>query len=194
MPQPHRKRLTRYECPGHARSLAFSTYRRLPLLEEAAHAEIVLDAIGRACGKQGWSVLAYVVMPEHVHLLVLPAHGPRASPPSISRLLWAIKRPNSFRVKQRLDEVNAPLLDELTIRERPGTTVFRFWQEGGGYDRNITSLETLRHTIEYIHANPVRRGLVRRPEDYRWSSARQWLFPDDAVSEWMPRIECGAVG
>jgi putative transposase len=47
----------------------------------------------------------------------------------------------------------------------------RFWQPGGGYDRNITSIETLHAMIDYIHANPVRRGLVTRAEDWQWSSA-----------------------
>src|SRR5262249_48785979 len=48
----------------------------------------------------------------------------------------------------------------------------RFWQPGGGYDRNITSAAALRAVIDYIHANPVRRGLVARAEDWEWSSAR----------------------
>jgi hypothetical protein len=48
----------------------------------------------------------------------------------------------------------------------------RFWQPGGGYDRNITSSEALRAVIDYIPANPVRRGLVARAEDWEWSSAR----------------------
>jgi hypothetical protein len=43
---------------------------------------------------------------------------------------------------------------------------------GGGYDRNITSTEALRAVIEYIHANPVRRGLVARADDWEWSSTR----------------------
>jgi putative transposase len=48
----------------------------------------------------------------------------------------------------------------------------RFWQPGGGYDRNITSTEALRAMIDYLHANPVRRGLVARAEDRECSSAR----------------------
>jgi putative transposase len=48
----------------------------------------------------------------------------------------------------------------------------RFWQPGGGYDRNITSAEALRAMIDSLHANPVRRGLVARAEDWEWSSAR----------------------
>ena len=59
----------------------------------------------------------------------------------------------------------------MTVRE--GTRVRRrFWQPGGGYDRNITSMATLRAIIDYIHANPVRRGLVATAEDWEWSSAR----------------------
>ena len=67
---------------------------------------------------------------------------------------------------------NAPRwLGRLAVRE--GSRVrHRFWQPGGGYDRNITSSETLRAMIEYIHANPVRRGLVATAEEWEWSSAR----------------------
>src|SRR4029077_21068189 len=62
-------------------------------------------------------------------------------------------------------------LGRATVREGPRLR-HRFWQPGGGYDRNITSSEALRAVIEYIHAKPVRRGLVARAEDWEWSSAR----------------------
>src|SRR5207249_1359698 len=56
----------------------------------------------------------------------------------------------------------------------------RFWQPGAGYDRNVTSSKTLRAMIEYIHANPVRRGLVDHAVDWQWSSAR-WFAGLDTV-------------
>ena len=46
-----------------------------------------------------------------------------------------------------------------------------FWQPGGGYDRNVDDINTLRAMIDYFHANAVRRGLVKRPEEWEWSSA-----------------------
>src|SRR2546425_10648796 len=46
-----------------------------------------------------------------------------------------------------------------------------FWQAGGGFDRNVVQPHTLLPMIEYIHANPVRRGLVSRREEWKWSSA-----------------------
>jgi len=67
---------------------------------------------------------------------------------------------------------NAPeWLARVTVREGARLR-HRFWQPGGGYDRNVTSTEALRTVIEYIHANPVRRGLVASAEDWEWSSAR----------------------
>ena len=52
-----------------------------------------------------------------------------------------------------------------------GKTHYRFWQRGGGYDRNIVEPDTALKQVEYIHFNPVRRGLCTRPEDWLWSSA-----------------------
>src|SRR5712692_7397102 len=67
---------------------------------------------------------------------------------------------------------NAPeWLARVTVREGRRLR-HRFWQPGGGYDRNITSSAALRAMIDYIPANPVRRGLVARAEDWEWSSAR----------------------
>ena len=46
---------------------------------------------------------------------------------------------------------------------------YRFWQAGPGHDRNLYEPESIHEAIEYIHLNPVRRGLVTRPEDWIWS-------------------------
>ena len=62
--------------------------------------------------------------------------------------------------------------------------VFRFWQAGGGFDRNLWSAEAVHSSIKYIEANPVRAELAKKPEDWKWSSARarkyqEGLMPDD---------------
>jgi putative transposase len=107
-------------------------------------------------------------MPEHVHLLVFPEQADSR----VESLLYAIKRPFSFRVKQQLLSLNDPLLAHLTIRERPGKETFRFWQEGGGYDRNITSVDAIHVAADYIHLNPVRRDLCSSAEQWKWSSLK----------------------
>jgi putative transposase len=52
--------------------------------------------------------------------------------------------------------------------------MYRFWQPGPGYDRNVWSLDELREKVDYIHANPIRRKLVDGPADWVWSSYRAW--------------------
>lgn len=68
-----------------------------------------------------------------------------------------------------------PLADgTCEARHRPEATPYRFWLDGRGYDRNIHIGDTIWRSVDYIHMNPVRRGLVARPEDWLWSSYRDW--------------------
>ena len=153
MPQPHRKRVRHYDEPGHVHELTFSCYRRLPLLTNDDWCQQLCTAIDRAVVRHGYRLFAFVLMPEHVHLIVHPK--PDGSP--VSDLLRAIKRPFSYRIKQGLVETGSRLLDRLTVRQRPGVMTFRFWQEGPGYDRNLTEPSTILAAVEYVHENPVRR-------------------------------------
>jgi putative transposase len=123
-------------------------------------------------------------MPEHVHLLIYPL----AEASRIDDLLKAIKRPFSYRVKQLLIETKSHLLERLTVRQRPGVTTFRYWQEGPGYDRNLTQPSTVNAAIEYLHLNPVRRGLAKIPTDWRWSSARYYLIRPPRQYAGLPTI------
>ena len=181
---PHRKRLRHYDDPRQIHELTFSCYRRLPLLTSPTCSMLLSQAIDRAVDKQGFQLIAFVYMPEHVHLIVLPV-VPTAA---IARLLFAIKRPVSTRIKRHLLDTNADLVRRLTIRERPGKRTFRFWQEGGGYDRNITSIKTLHAAINYLHHNPVRRGLCDSPGDWKWSSWRYYFEPEQWPDPELPGV------
>lgn len=72
------------------------------------------------------------------------------------------------------------------LRNAENTEENSFRQPGGGDDRNITENRTLRPMIEYLHGNPVRRGLVAEAEDGEWSSAR-WFAGMGAVNNEMDR-------
>jgi putative transposase len=71
-------------------------------------------------------------------------------------------------------------LNHLTVKYL-SRMVFRFWQPGGGFDHNIFREKTVPAVVDYIHANPVRRGLVNDPLDWPWSSARFWDGREDAL-------------
>jgi len=82
----------------------------------------------------------------------------------------------------------SPLLKKLTIQQRPGITTFRYWQEGPGYDRNLTESSTIVAAINYIHENPVHRGLCKRAIDWKWSSAHWFETSEEAVSNTIPKL------
>ena len=161
------KRRKRYNNPREPRELTFSCYRRYPFLVRNQVREWFREALEEARRKFGFQLWAYVLMPEHAHLLVYPGDAPE----QISRFLQALKGPVARKAVAYLKANDPTWLARLTVRE--GQRVrHRLWQPGGGYDRNITRSLTLRSAIEYFHANPVRRKLVARAEDWEWSSAR----------------------
>ena len=174
MPDGHRKRRKTYNEPGHGHYLTYSCVNRWPLLRKERTCRWVLDAVETACQRHGFDVYAFVIMPEHVHLLVRP----RSADYRIERFLYNVKRPVAWRAKAWLAETgNEDWLDRLTFAHG-SRRVFRFWLPGGGFDRNIFREMTLKEVADYIHGNPVRRGLAENPTDWPWSSARFWSGSD----------------
>ena len=75
----------------------------------------------------------------------------------------------------------------------PANHCFRLRQEGAGYDRNLYTEVAVENSINYIHNNPVRKGLCEKPTDWKWSSARfyartspDWHDPDLPVLSGLP--------
>src|ERR1035437_7034369 len=135
----------RYQQTGEFHFITFSSFRRQPYLSTVAAMELFEDALERVRQRYLFAVAGYVVMPEHVHLLVNePGRGP------LSRTVQALKLSVSMR-----------------SRERP------FWQ-AHYYDFNIFTHEKFVEKLRYIHRNPVKRGLATKPEDWLGSSFRHY--------------------
>ncbi|QEH35097.1 hypothetical protein OJF2_36420 [Aquisphaera giovannonii] len=128
-------------------------------------------------------------MPEHAHLVVFP----RRPEYDMGDILRAIKEPVGRQAVAFIKE-HAPRWLPRISRQRGEKRERLFWQSGGGHDRNIRKPKVLMAMIHYIHENPVRRGLVGRAADWRWSSAGWFegeptcdLIPDRVPPEWVPR-------
>jgi len=180
----NRKRVKHYHEPSDIHELTFSCYHRLPLLSNDTWRSYLTESIIQACRKQRFCLAAFVFMPEHVHLLVFA----ETNAPNVSRFLAAVKRPCSASIKRDLVTAQSPLLDTLTVQERPGKMAFRFWQEGPGYDRNLRSEEAVISAIDYFHNNPVRRGLCESAAQWFWSSARFYLTNPREQDPLLPMI------
>lgn len=82
---PHRKRIVHPALPGIVRELTFSCYRRLNLLDDDRVKVLLSEAIDRAVDNHGFRMIAFVYMPEHIHLIVQPKHDEA----DVSKLLYA---------------------------------------------------------------------------------------------------------
>ena len=182
----NRKRVKHYHEPGDVHELTFSCYGGLPLLTNERWRKYLSDSLNDSTRNHRFRLVAFVFMPEHVHLAVLPPDD--VAEPDIGAFLASVKRPCSVKVKQDLLVGDTALLQKLTVRERPGKTVFRFWQEGPGYDRNLQNEKTVLAAIDYIHENPVRRGLCRLATEWRWSSARYYAADPPPQAPMLPEI------
>jgi putative transposase len=107
-------------------------------------------------------VYGYVVMPEHVHLLV---SEPAAK--MLSRTVQLLKTSVSIEARKR---------GQREAGELP------FWQTRY-FDHNVRNYEGFVTQLRYIHRNPVKRGLCAKPEDWPWSSFRAWAFAEVGVVE-----------
>lgn len=123
-------------------------------------------------------------MPDDMHLIVWPSDATFR----VRSLLAAIKLPVSRRVVAYVTAHAPAFLPRMLDVQRSGTRAYRFWQRGGGYDRDLHEPGTMHATIDYyIHANPVRAGLVERPELCHWSSAA--FFAGTWASPLIPNVE-----
>jgi len=135
-PQGYRHRLRHYDEPGHAHYLTFSCYRNQSLLARERTCLWLIEAIQAAKPKHPFDLWAWVIMPSHVHLLLKPAEGVR-----VGNILKAVKEPVSKRASSWV-KCNAPqFVARMHDAQPSGRRCLRFWQPGGGYDRNIVSAE-----------------------------------------------------
>jgi REP-associated tyrosine transposase len=158
------KRLHRYYGTHDLHFITGSCYHRQPELGTARRRDLFLQVLEQARRKYRFLVHGYVVMPEHFHLLITE---PELGDPSV--VMKVIKQRFSRQVhrKQRLAAAAPGLLWERT-REP-------VWQKRF-YDFNGWSARQQMEKLRYLHRNPVKRGLVQRPEQWRWSSFRAYFY------------------
>jgi putative transposase len=154
--------LNRYYGKGDLHFITFSCYRRLPLLKTARARDIFAQELVRVRAETGFRLIGYVVMPEHVHLLM--------SEPKIGTPSQAMQK-----LKQRVSRKMRGGVAREQSNLQPGDAgeiPRSFWQ-ARFYDFNVYSEGKKKEKLNYMHANPVIRGLVEHPKDWRWSS---WSF------------------
>ena len=144
-------KLRHYDNTGTARFVTFNCFHNETTLNNDRARDILIKYINYARNKHRFLLLGYVIMPEHLHLVLLPTDGM-----PLGRVVGEIK---SLTAREWFRS-NAPQLKGMQ---------HAFWQKRC-YDHNCRTPESVRGKIEYCHRNPVLRGLVRESKDWNWSS------------------------
>ncbi len=177
-------RLQRYDQPGHVHFWTISCYQRLGFFHKDGMKQVVVGGLCLLQRKFGVCLVGYVVMPEHVHLLLYPHSRACDEPIPVSRLLNTFKQHVGYHGKAWLRDywrTHHWLWSELLQRwARGGFAEQALWTTRG-YDFNIDRHETLLEKLDYCHKNPITRGLVDRAEDWHWSSYRYYEMNDSDV-------------
>lgn len=163
-------RLKHYDRLGTVRFMTFSCYKRQNLLHTPESKTIVVHSIESVRRDYSLSILAYVVMPNHVHLVVLPEPGTL-----LGALVGHIKRRSSLKLTSSWKSLGDETLRSAVLPASRKES-YALWQPRC-YDHNCRTPETVREKIVYCHNNPVRANLVDSPTDWEWSSAR-WYAGD----------------
>jgi putative transposase len=156
-------RLKHYDDDGRARFITFCTHKKLKQLTNNCSRYKLLETIDEARKQYFFKLVGYVIMPEHVHLVIIPEAGT-----PIGAMIGEIKRVSAKLILPAISEPS--LLKRLTI-ERNGRIRRVLWQRRC-YDHNCRSSGSMWEKVNYCHYNPVKRGLVLKPEQWRWSSYR----------------------
>jgi REP-associated tyrosine transposase len=157
--------LKRYYGRGHLHFLTFSCYRRLPLLNTTRARNVFVEALGEIRERYKFLLVGYVVMPNHVHLLI--SECAKGAPSVVLKVLKQRVSRDLRRSRRR-----APAGQSSFAFTRGDGNLPRFWQPRF-YDFNVWSEKKVREKLEYMHANPITRKLVEHPKDWPWSS---WSF------------------
>ncbi len=146
----------------HLHFITCSCYRRLPFLSRSRSRDRFLEILEQVRQRYKFVIVGYVIMPEHIHLLITePETG---NPSTVMQVL-----------KQRTARALLPKRMRKDPRQRSFFNVpsqpRAFWQ-ARFYDFNVWTTKKRVEKLRYMHRNPVKRGLVESPEQWRWSSYR----------------------
>jgi putative transposase len=147
---------------GNLHFITCSCYRRLPLLATARSRDRFVKILAEVRAQYQFALVGYVVMPEHIHLLI--SEPKKGTPADVMQVL----KQKVSRALRRRQRKRVPT-SQLCLWEEEPVALRSFWQRRF-YDFNVWSRRKKVEKIAYKHRNPVQRGLVTHPQDWRWSS------------------------
>jgi len=166
----------RFYGAGDLHFITCSCYRRQPLLGTPRRRDLFLTVLEQVRRRYQFVVVGYVVMPEHIHLLI---SEPQEKKPST--VMQALKIGFARRVLAEAKRKRNPAQDRLS-----DCAPQHIWQKRF-YDFNVWTKRKRIEKLRYMHRNPVTHGLVASPELWKWSSFRAYALGEAGpakVNDW----------
>jgi putative transposase len=182
--------LHRYYGSHDLHFITCSCYHRQPQLGTAERRDSFLGILEETRQKYRFVIHGYVIMPEHFHLLVTE---PEVGDPSV--VMKVIKERFSRRMNQ--GRAGAPLIVSFAMSGTPHLEPAPVWQKRF-YDFNVRTEHKHIEKLRYMHRNPVKRGLVDKPEQWEWSSFRSYFSGETGLvrvkfQEWTVEVKARPV-
>ncbi len=166
--------------------VTFTIVEWLPVFIEERTCKVLTDSLNFCIHNKYLRVNAYVLMPNHFHAIVFDSDFESA------RLKHTLDDFRKYTGRNLLDDCDShfsPSYGEVFRRAAGDDRHRRFWQPTQ-HPEGIVSEKFWQQKVNYIHENPVRKGLVMRPEDWRFSSARFWMRGEGKDAE----VEISEIG
>ena len=157
-----KNRLERRYGFDHLHFITCSCYRRRPLLGTPRARDAFLKILSETRDRCHFGLWGYVVMPEHIHLLI--SEPVRGTPTTVMQILKQRVSRALRHSKKRISSAQMRFWNE-----GPESQHRRFWQRRF-YDFNVFTVRKKNEKMNYMHFNPVKRGLVKDPKHWPWSS------------------------
>ncbi len=165
------RRLYRCYGLGYLHFITSSCYRRQPFLNTPRRRTLFLEILEEVRLRYNFVVVGYVVMPEHLHLMI--SEPERGTPSTVMQVLkQRFARAVLKEWRARDESMTANLWDESLLEGH-------VWQRRF-YDFPVWTKDKRVEKLRYMHRNPVKRGLVLEPEQWKWSSYRHYAFGESS--------------
>jgi putative transposase len=142
--------------------------------------DIIIDSLIYCQQNKGLNIFAYVIMSNHIHLLVSSNND------NLSQIICDFKKYTSKKIVEQILKESDNLEDAiLNVFKREASKhtrndTFQFWIQNN-HPIEVYSNKFIKQKVDYIHNNPVKAGLVEKPEDYLFSSARNYTELDGGI-------------
>ena len=147
----------------------------IPVFTSDKYFQIITDSLNYCRINKEIKIFAYVIIDNHFHLLI--------SGENLSNKIRSLKRHTAKEIIEKAKKDNKQwLLNQFSFYKKryKKNSAHQVWQEGA-HPQIITEIDIAEQKINYIHYNPVKRGLVKEPQDWRYSSAGNYFYGDGVL-------------